>query len=179
MRRPAPRWSAAFPTAIAPSRITVPDRGASTTPTTRCLRERVLVRGASLGFDPASPGGLGGAARDRRVRAPPPLGLVDPEIGEREQACARIGDELREVGRALAANGRERLAHLERVADGGPERLVHVGEKAHDLAPGLLAEGEHRIREPPRFVERLHEGTVTDLDVEHDRLRAARRASST
>ena len=72
---------------------------------------------------------------------------VDPEVGEREQPRAGVEHELGEVGRPLAADGRERLAHLERVADGGAERLVHVGEQADDLAAGLLAEREHRLGE--------------------------------
>ena len=52
------------------------------------------------------------AASARRV-----LRLVDAEIGEREQMRARAEDELGEVGRPLAAQRRDRLADLERVAD--------------------------------------------------------------
>ena len=39
---------------------------------------------------------------------------------------------------------------------------------------GVPAELEHRLGEHARVVERLHEGAVADLDVEHDRVRAAR-----
>ena len=38
--------------------------------------------------------------------------------------------------------------------------------------PASSAEREHRLGEPPRLVERLHERAVADLDVEHDRLGA-------
>ena len=67
-----------------------------------------------------------------------------------------------------------RLADLERVADGVAERLVHVGEEADDVAPGALAEIEHRLGEDPRVVDRLHERAVADLDVEDDRVGAGR-----
>ena len=115
---------------------------------------------------------LGRPVRDGRLRARPALGHVDPEIGQGEQARARVEHELGEVRRAVAAYRRERLAHLERVADGFAERLVHVGQQADDLAAGLLAEREHRLGECASVVERLHEGALPDLDVEDDRLRA-------
>ena len=139
----------------------------------RRLRERGRIGIAALRPDPALVDGERGAVGDGRLGSPSPLVLVDPEIGEREQSCARVEDELREVRRPLAADGVARLGDLERVADGRPQRLVHVGEQADDLAPRVLAELEHRLGERPRVLERLHEGTVADLDVEHDRVGAA------
>ena len=138
------------------------------------LGQRRLVGRPALRLDPALPHRVGRAVGDRGLGAAAALGRVDPEIGEREQPGARVEHELREVGRAVTAHRVARLLHLERVADGGAERLVHVGEQADDLAARLLAEREHRLGEPPRIVERLHERAVADLDVEHDRLRAAR-----
>ena len=138
-----------------------------------------LVGRAALRLDPAPPDRLGAAVGDRRLGAAAALGLVDPEVGEREQLAARVEHELGEVGRAVPAHRVERLAHLERVADRGAERLIHVGEQAHDLAARLAAERDHRLGELARIVERLHERAVADLHVEHDRLRARRRASST
>ena len=82
--------------------------------------------------------------------AAPPLCLVDTEVGEREQLAARVEHELVEVGRAAAAHGLERLEHLEAVADRCAERLVHVGEQAHDLAARLAAERDHRLGEHAR-----------------------------
>ena len=90
---------------------------------------------------------VGRAVGDRRLCAPPALGDVDPEVGEREQPGTRVEHELGEVGRPVAAHGRERLAHLERVADRGAERLVHVGEQADDLAPGAAPRAR---ASPPR-----------------------------
>ena len=83
----------------------------------------------------------------------------------------RVEHELGEVGRPLAAERRDRLAHLERVADRAPERLVHVGEHADDVPAGALPEREHRLTEDLRVRQGLHEGAVADLDVEHDRIR--------
>ena len=144
VRRPAPRCSAAMPTAIAPRRTTEPARGARTSFTTDAC-------GSAAGRDhrPAP----GSSARRRRApsrrrrppRRSPPLVLVDPEVGEREQPRARVEDELREVRRPLAADRVARLGDLERVADGGAERLVHVREQADDLAARVLAELEHRL----------------------------------
>ena len=70
---------------------------------------------------------MGGAVGDCLLGAPPPLGLVDTEVGEREQPCRSGKHELGEVGWAAAADRRDGLADLERVSDRAPERLVHVG----------------------------------------------------
>src|SRR5580765_1592044 len=113
---------------------------------------------------------LGAPVRDRCLRTPPALRLVDPEVGEREQLPAGRQDELREVRRAVPAYRVERLADLETVPDCGAERLLHVGQQADDLPARLLAERDHRLREPARVVEGLHEGAVPDLHVEDDRL---------
>ena len=74
----------------------------------------------------------------------------------------------------LPLDRRDRLSDLERVADGMAERLVHVGEEAHDLAFRSTTEVGHLLGEDARVLERPHERAVTDLDVEHDRVRPAR-----
>jgi hypothetical protein len=56
------------------------------------------------------------------------LGEADPEIGEREDPRAGVEHELREVRRAVPRDRVDGLSQLERVPDGGPERLIHVGE---------------------------------------------------
>ncbi len=71
----------------------------------------------------------------------------------------------------MAAHRVACLSNLEGVADRGSERLVHVGQQARHLAPGLAADRDHRLGKVPRIVDRLHERAVADLDVEHDRLR--------
>ena len=111
----------------------------------RRLRQRGRIGIAALRPDPTLIDGERRAVADGRLGAPPPLVLVDPEVGEREQPRARVEDELREVRRTLAADRVARLGDLERVADGGAERLVHVGEQADDLAARVLAELEHRL----------------------------------
>src|SRR6476661_2190470 len=87
---------------------------------------------------------------------------------------ALIEYQLREVGGALAAQARDRLADLERVPDRMPERLVHVGEHTDDFAVSMLPQLEHHLRELARVVDGLHERPVADLDVEHDRVGAGR-----
>ena len=114
----------------------------------------------------AEPSAIAAAARAAA------LGEADAEIREREQTGRGLEHELGQVGRPLAAHGRERLAHLERVADRGPERLVHVGEEADDVAAGLAPECEHQLGQAAGVLDRLHEGAPSDLDVEHDRLGA-------
>ena len=81
-----------MPTAIAPSRVTVTSRGASTGSTTG-------ARGSAGGGppiatprpDPALVKGQRGAVRDRGLRPPPTICDVDAEIGEREQPRAGVG----------------------------------------------------------------------------------------
>ena len=45
-----------------------------------------------------------------------------------------------EVFGAVAAQGLDDLDDLKRVADGVPERAVHVGDERHRFAPGFLAD---------------------------------------
>jgi hypothetical protein len=136
------------------------------------LREPVPVRIAALRADPALVRSRGRPVRKRRLRTLPSLALVDAEVREREQPRARREDELGEVRGPLATKRRHRLADLQRVADGVAERLVHVGEQADDVAAGAPAEIQHRLRQSPRALDRLHECAVADLDVEHDRVGA-------
>ena len=60
----------------------------------RRRRQRALVRRAALRLDPATPRGVGRAVGDGRLGAAPPFGVVDPEVGQREQARARVEHEL-------------------------------------------------------------------------------------
>ena len=66
------------------------------------------------------------------------------------------------------------LANLERVSDSAAERLIHVGQQADDLLLGPPAEIDHLLGKYTGIVQRLHERAVADLDVEHDRVGAAR-----
>ena len=169
-RRPAPRWSAASPIGSAASRCTCPLRGANTS----------RIRGA---FGNAASSGSPPCARTQRsyaaVAEPSPTARsararASARSIPRSESVSRCADcvehELGEVGRPLAAHGGDGLAHLERVSDRAPERLVHVGQHAHDFALRAPAEREHRLREHLCVGQRLHEGAVTDLDVEHDRV---------
>jgi len=104
-------------------------------------RQRVLVGIAALRAHPALVRGDGRAVRDGLLRESPPLGAVDVEVGEREQVCAGVEHELAEIGRPLAAQRCDGLAHLERVADRQSERLVHVREHADDVPLGALLSG--------------------------------------
>ena len=54
------------------------------------------------------------------------------------------------------------------------ERLVHVADQGHDFAAGAAPEVEHHLCERLGVGAGLHERAVTDLDVEDDRVRAAR-----
>ena len=110
------------------------------------VRQRPRVGIAALRPDPPLVDREGGSVADGRLGAAPSLVDVDPEVGVRKQSRAGVEDELREVGRALTADGVERLADLERVADRATERLVHVGQQARDLLAGPAAELEHLLR---------------------------------
>src|SRR5207247_1198618 len=105
-------------------------------PHDRRPRQRVEARIPALRANPAFVELVRRAVRDRGLRPTTTLVDVDLQVGEGEQPRARLDHELREVRRPLAADGVDRLADLERVADRGPERLVHVGEQADDLLAG-------------------------------------------
>ena len=81
---------------------------------------------------------------------------------------------LGQVRRPFAVKRGNRLADLERVPDRVPERLVHVGQDACDLQPGVTPELEHHLGQLTRVLDRLHEGAIADLHVEHDRVGAGR-----
>ena len=79
--------------------------------------------------------------------------MSTPRSESARSRAARIEDELREVRRSLSHDRVDRLPDLERVSDGGAERLVHVGQQADDVAPGPPAEIDHLLREDPRVVD--------------------------
>ena len=134
-----------MPTARAPRCSTVPSRCAKHLAHDWCDRQRCLGWVAALRADPALVGGERRAVGDRLLGPAPPFGEVDTEVGQREQSRGRVENELREIGRAFASEGCYGLADLERVPDRSAERLVHVGEEAHDLAIRALAEVDHLL----------------------------------
>ena len=90
VRRPAPRWRAATPTATrAEPRDDAASRAAATSRTTGAVGSAASSRVAALGADPALVRGERRAVGDGRLGAPAALGLVDAEVGEREQVRAR------------------------------------------------------------------------------------------
>ena len=79
----------------------------------------------------------------------------------------QLDREVEQVGRPVAPEAVDALGHLDRVAHGAAERLVHPGDQGpHPLAQGP-ADGAHRPRQVARVVEPLHERAVARLDVEH------------
>ena len=56
----------------------------------------------------------------------------------------------------LAAQRRNCLLDLERVADGMTERLVHIRDDGDRLAAGHLADLDHLGRKLARIIQRLH-----------------------
>jgi hypothetical protein len=161
--RPAPRCRAACPTATARREERLDHRR---------LRQNRLVGVASLRADPALVGLEGRPVGNRLHGSGTALLLVDTEVREGEEPRARREHELEKVGRAFSADGGDRLADLERVPHRAAERLVHVGQQAHDFPVGAAAELDHRLGELPCVVEGLHEGSVADLRVDHDRVGA-------
>ena len=56
----------------------------------------------------------------------------------------------------LAAQRRDGLPDLKRVADGMTERLVHIRDDGNRLAAGHLADLDHLGRKLARIIQRLH-----------------------
>ncbi len=127
---------------------TTPSRGARDLADDRRRRQRARGRDRR----PAR----GSSARTRRApsrRRPPPRRAGGPRRrrcrGRRARAGARTASSTSSVksGGPSPRTVVDRLADLERVADRAPERLVHVGEQADDLAAGAPPELEHRLGE--------------------------------
>ena len=135
--------------------------------------KRVELGIAALGPNPALVHLACGAVRRRLFGALSGVVQADAEVRKHEEARAGVEDEIAQVRWALGADRLHRLAHLERVADGVTERLVHVGEKTDDLPTSPPAEIDHLLGEDACVVERLHERPVADLHVQHDRVRSA------
>ena len=137
-------------------------------------RQRVLVRVAALRADPALVGLERRAVGDRLVQPCSPLLSVDAEIGEREQMRARRRARARG---SRAAPRRVRVAIASRISSALPTARpsgwsMSVSRQTTSR-PARCAEVEHRLGERARVLDRLHEGAVADLHVEHDRVRAA------
>ena len=135
-----------LPTAIAPSRVTVPARGAATAQHDRRPRQRAPDPGRRPGrgssarrASSAEPSATAASARRRPSSTSTPR---SESASSRAHASSTSsvksgGPSPRTVSRASS--------DLERVPDRGAERLVHVGQQAHDLAVRVAAELEHRL----------------------------------
>ncbi len=66
----------------------------------------------------------------------------------------------------------QRLLNLERVADRATERVVHGGDECDGPAACAFAQLHHLGGQLDRGLDVGHEGPATELDVEHDRVRA-------
>ena len=110
-------------------------------------RQAGLVGIASLRGDPALVHGEGLAGRDGGLGAASSLLLVEVEVRHGQQAPGRAEHELGEVGRALGAQRRERLADLEGIPDRATEGLVHRRQLADDASAGAPPEVEHGLGE--------------------------------
>ena len=94
----------------------------------RCDGECLLARVASLRCDPTLQTASARAVCDRMLARAATLRLVDLEIRQRQQVCARVERRARSSPGGPRRARVKRLADLERVADGKAERLVHVRE---------------------------------------------------
>ena len=100
-------------------------------------------------------------ARRRRRREPGGVEELGPERHRHVEEAA-VDD--------VAAQETRGRRHLERVAGGGGERLVHVGDQRPGRAAGPGRHLDQRAGELVRMRMRRHEGARPRLDVEHQRI---------
>ena len=170
-RAPSPRC----PTASAPTRVTTPSRGAGTGRLDRSPLERGGIGVAAL-RDGSSARRRRARCRPRpqllRVAGPPPRRSRDPstrEAGRRRRARARRSRPARRRAPCLVPPPPRARSPTARPSGWSMSVRRHVTSR-----PGADADLAHLLGEHARLVERLHERPVPDLDVEHDRLGAAR-----
>ena len=76
------------------------------------------------------------------------------------------------VGRAAAVQRLDRFFHFQRIADGVPQRLIHIADQRDHFAVQIVADVHHRLRQHARFFRRLHERARAALHIQHDGIRA-------
>ena len=91
-----------------------------------------------------------------------------PVAKESQVVTAERDGEFNHVGRSAAGEHLDGLAHLVCVADGEPERHVHVAQERDGLDAGILADAHHGLGELTAAGRVLHEGARAELDVEHE-----------
>ena len=101
------------------------------------------------------------------------VGGVLAAAGERQQLGRERQRDRAQAG-LLAAPGQkiDRLAHLQRVAGGAAEALVHVGEQGRAAQPGAVGDLDQTGGEVARCGQRRQEGAGADLDVHDQRVEA-------
>ena len=92
--------------------------------------------------------------------------------GGEELAAERDGDVVEPAVDLVAAQEAGGVRHLERVAGGGGERLVHVGDERAGRAAGAVRHLDQRLGERAGVVQRRHEGAGAGLHVEDQRVEA-------
>ena len=173
VRRPAPRWTAALPIRIAPARRTYPPAGAvdlADDRRTRRAQTRRRCRPAPRSSGARSPRPLPSATACLGAAAA--LGLVDAEIREREQPRAGVEHELGEVGRPSPRTVSSASSTSSALPTAAPSGWSMSVSRQTTSRPACSPSEIIASASCARVLDRLHEGAVADLDVEHDRLRA-------
>ena len=122
-----------------------------------CLRESILPRAPPCAAIQRSYRSRAGPVRDGCVGAPAALVLVDPQVGQGQQPGGRVEDELGEVRRPVATQGRDRLANLQAHSRRRSPAARPCPSAGRHLPAGAFPEREHDLREDACVGERLHE----------------------
>ena len=76
-----------------------------------------------------------------------------------------------QIRRAVPVQRLHRLCHLDGVAGGAAQRLVHVGDERRRPFARAGADVDHRLRQGQRVLLGLHKGAGAGLNVQQNRIR--------
>ena len=125
---------------------------------------------ATLRDDDLAELGEGRAAPQRGFEPRTRLLLVTRDAAEHQHVGAQRESDFHHVGRTLPAQAGDGLRHLEGVAHGMSQRLVHAREQGPHAFLRSAADAHQRRRKFARLGQARHEGAAAELHVEHERI---------
>src|SRR5262245_29923018 len=87
---------------------------------------------------------------------------------QQQHLRAELARQMDQICRTSAAQNLERLDHLERVAHGAPQRLIHVGYERDALLPHRARYSNHYFAEPLCLCLGLQERAASALHIEDE-----------
>ncbi len=85
-----------------------------------------------------------------------------------QHPAAQNQAQLHEILRPSSLQSVDGLLHLQGIAYGVPQRLIHIGDHSRHSAPGISADLHHLLCQSPGICLALHEGAAARLHIQHN-----------